>query len=92
MRAALGSHRTAHWFRPQSIVQVLINLPMRASCKKYSPRKSIMECDINSNGCNPGREMMCGEQKPAVFVETGTEIKSGKKIAAISQVMTVHLR
>lgn len=51
-----------------------------------------MECDINSNGCNPGREMMCGEQKPAVFVETGTEIKSGKKIAAISQVMTVHLR
>lgn len=31
--------------------QVLFNLPIRASCKKYSPRKSIMECDINSNGC-----------------------------------------
>lgn len=49
-----------------------------------------MECDINSNGCNPGRVMMC-ENKSPLFVEIGTEIKT-ERIAAISQVMTGHLR
>lgn len=69
-------------------LEVLFNLPIRASCKKYSPRKSIMECDINSNGCNPGRAMMC-ENKSPLFVEIGTEMKT-ERIAAISQVMTGH--
>lgn len=70
----------------------MFNLPIRASCSKYSPRKSIMECDINSNGCNPGRVMimMCGNKSP-LFVEIGTEIKT-ERIAAISRVMTGHLR
>lgn len=49
-----------------------------------------MECDINSNGCNPGRVMVC-ENKSPLFVEIGTEIKT-EIIAAISQVMTGHLR
>lgn len=37
----------------------------------------MMECDINSNGCNPGRVTVC-ENKSPLFVETGTEIKSEK--------------
>lgn len=37
------------------LFKVLINSPMRASWKKYSPRRSIMGRDINSNGCNPRR-------------------------------------
>lgn len=76
MRAALGSHRTAHWFRPQSIVQVLINLPMRASCKKYSPRKSIMECDINSIL----GERWCAENKSPLFLlKLALKLRAEKK-------------
>lgn len=56
----------------------MFDLPIRASCSKYSPTKSIMKCDINSNSnrCNPGRVVMvmCGNKSP-LFVQIGTEIK-----------------
>lgn len=42
-----------------------------------------MECDINSNGCNPGRVMM-SENKSPLFVETGTEIKTERIASYIS--------
>lgn len=53
----------------------MFNLPMRASCKKYSPRKSIMECDINSNGCNPGRVVMCGNKKALCVVKLAAKLR-----------------
>lgn len=42
-----------------------------------------MECDINSNGCNPGRVMM-SENKSPLFVETGTENEDRKNRSYIS--------
>ena len=58
-----------------------------------------MECDINSNGRNPGRAMMRENKKPPVCGRLAPKFKKKKKkkkkkkterLAAISQVMTGH--
>lgn len=70
------------WFKHE----VPFNLPIRASCKKYSPRRSIAECDMNSHGEIPG-DWRCATIKSPELVEMRTE-----RITAISQVMTGHSR
>lgn len=49
---------------------------MRASCKKYSPRKSIMECDINSIL----GERWCAENKSPLFLlKLALKLRAEKK-------------